>query len=201
MPRMDAGVAWEKALGRGLKFLPGNYSRNANALQAECDFFGSFHGLSWRVEAKETKKPNLAFSVLSKNQRKILAGHHNGGGLGLILVRYVGPGCDKGGSMYGLTYSDFIDIGGTTRPGSISLFPEPEETLIPLEMVEKFENGKSVGKAVDLSPLLEEGLRVHYDALTGLFEGFAERGPTRARSPKRHYTNQPPTRKPRRKRK
>lgn len=194
MPRSDLGVAWERSLGRGLRAIPGNYARNANSLQAETDYFGAFYGLSWRVEAKETKKPNLPFSVLSKNQRAILAGHHNAGGAGFILVRYVGPGCDKGGNMYGLTYADFIGMGGTTKPGSVALFPEPAAELVRLETTDRYdENGKSLGKSVNLSPLMEAALVVHYDRLTGLFEGAEAPRPKSAKGPKAAYRNQPVT--------
>lgn len=190
--RRDAGLGWEQMCGKGLKSIPGNYAKNSNSLSAECDHNGCYQGLSWRFEEKETSKPNLPFSVISKNQKAVLRDHDSAGGFGLIAIRYVGPGAPKGGSMYGLTYSDFVAMGGTTRPGSVALYPDPAPELIPLEVVEKFgPGGKSMGRAIDFRPVMEEALRVHYDRLTGLFEGVEDA--SRTKKSKLRYVNQPRT--------
>lgn len=192
--RRDAGLSWEKACGRGWKSSPGTYAKNSNSLSAECDFHGCHYGLFWVCECKETSKPALPYSVLSKNQKLTLKGVHNSGGLGILAIRYVGPGSARGGDLYGLTYEDFVAMGGVDRSGSIPLFPEPSGLLVPLEVVDRYDSmGKSAGKAVNFDPILEEALRAHYDRLTGVFEGLEETRPASARPPKKKYLNQPPS--------
>lgn len=192
--RRDAGLDWEKKLGRGLKSVPLNYAKNSNSLSAECDLFGSFQGLSWRCEAKETSKRALPFSVVSKNQRSILKNHHNSGGYGFIAIRYKGDGAPRGGAEYALPYEDFMEMGGVTERGSVALHPEPDPRLIPLGTYEaRDETGKSLGRAVDLRPVLQEALKCHYDRLTGFFNGEAVEPVGSRKSPKRRYLNQPAT--------
>jgi hypothetical protein len=62
-------------------------------------------------------------------------------------------------------------------------------------MVDKFgPGGKSMGRAIDFSPVLDEALRVHYDRLTGLFEGFEDAQKTK--KSKLKYVNRPAHRRP-----
>ena len=75
-----------------------------------------------------------------------------------------GPGHPRRQVRYGLTHSDFVAMGGTTRPVVWPCIPDPAPELIPPEG-ESSDLAVSRWGRIHIDSAGNEALRVHYDRL------------------------------------
>ena len=125
---------WEAECRAALGRVPGVYCKSGNSTLPDCDSYGTYRGMSWRCESKQTEKESLPFSALTKNEIAVLEHNRAAGGLSFVMIAQdVGPYERR---AWAINYTDLLVMGLGTKAGSVMLEgPNRCPFLVPVPLL------------------------------------------------------------------
>lgn len=146
---MRPGKQFEDEAGRALKHL-GAYRLNQNEEHGACDWVAFHRGMGVVIECKESRKASISFGVISERERSQLDAVTSTGGLGLVLVKWIGSNWSR---AFAATWSDWKVLEAGPRRSIPLVDHQRPDQLLELKRIQRTHG---LGSTWDLGPCLDD---------------------------------------------